>query len=151
MGLKEYQLAKDLVNNHSNDFVGSISESMVVLAEQALNVTFPPSYRQFLLDFGCGVMESFGVYGLGPEDLYIQSVYNTVWLTIYERKSMELNPAYIIIGSVGDGSYYALDTRIKNDDGENPVMVVSVEYAVEEEASDFGTYFLNEVKHALES
>lgn len=148
MGIKDYYIAKELIEGLDSDFSGEKPESLVVLAENTLGLKFPPSYRQFLLDFGCGGIDDFDfeVYGIVNDNFVKSTIPNGIWLTLQERKDINLDPTYIIIGDVGDGSYYTLDTRIKDADGENPVVIISVEYAKETIASSFGTYLLNEIR-----
>jgi len=57
-----------------------------------------------------------------------------------------LDPAYVIVGDGGDGTYYALDTRKSDATGENPLMRLSVDgKQAEQAAGSFGSYLLNAV------
>lgn len=75
------------------------------------------------------------------------TVPNGIWLTLNERSSIELDPAYVLIGDGGDGTYYALDTRYVDAAGENPVVRLSVDAKQSKKVTDsFGSCLLNVVR-----
>src|SRR5690606_21827122 len=101
MSMQDYQAAKSLIENNDGDFSGPKPEGIVVSAEQALNLTFPPSYRHFLLDLGCGSIGGLEIYGVIDEEFEDSGVPDGIWLTLKMREGAGLNPAYILIGDVG--------------------------------------------------
>jgi hypothetical protein len=147
VSLRDYQIAKSLIEEAGGDFDGPKSEDLIAAAEQALELGFPPSYRQFLLDLGCGDVNGLEVYGLIDHRFEKSSVPNGIWLTLNERRNIQLDHAYILIGDGGDGCYLALDTRNADGSGENPVVRLSVDGEESESvAMSFGAYLLNAVK-----
>lgn len=147
MSLLNYKMAKSLIEEAGGDFEGPKSESLIAAAEQALEVKFPPSYRQFLLEMGCGDVNGLEIYGVINDKFEGSSVPNGIWLTLSERRSIGLNHAYILIGEGGDGNYYAIDTRNTDVFGENPVVSLSVDgRKFEPLAASFGEYLLHAVQ-----
>lgn len=151
MSMQNFERVRELIEeNGGGDFEGAKPESLVAKAEAALGVKFPPSYRQFLLDFGCGGINGVEVFGLINDNFEKSTVPNGIWLTLNERRSIGLDPAYVIIGDGGDGTYYALDARQVDSYGESPVMRLSVDGKQSEKvANDFGSYLLNAVTETL--
>ena len=108
---------------------------------------FPPSYRQFLLELGCGDVAGFEVYGLVDEDFVDSAVPDAIWLTLEERRSSGLDPRYVVIGALGDGTYDCLDTAHVDAAGEAPVVQLSADFEDPVKLADsFGEYFLTEVE-----
>lgn len=151
MSMQAFEKARELIEEiGGGDFDGAKPESLVAKAETALGVKFPPSYRQFLLDFGCGDINGVEVYGLINDNFEKSTVPNGIWLTLNERHSINLDPAYVIVGDGGDGTYYALDTGQADSYGESPVMRLSLDGKQSKKvANDFGSYFLNAVSATL--
>jgi hypothetical protein len=150
MSLQDYQTAKSLIEEAGGDFEGEKSEALIVAAEQALEVKFPPSYRQFLLEMGCGDVNGLEIYGVINDKFEGSSVPNGIWLTLNERRSAGLNHAYILIGEGGDGTYYAIDTCRSGESGENPVIRISLDGSESEPVADsFGAYLLGAVNEVV--
>jgi hypothetical protein len=150
MSLQDYQTAKSLIEETGGDFEGPKPEALVASAEQALGLKFPPSYRLFLLELGCGDLNGLEFYGVINEKFEGSSVPNGIWLTLNERQSIGLDHAYILIGDGGDGTYYAIDTRSVDETGESPVMRLSVDGTqAKPVASSFGAYLLEAVQSVV--
>ncbi len=151
MSLERYRKARELIASAGQgDFEGPKPESLVARAEAALGLTFPPSYRQFLLDLGSGDVAGFEVYGLVDEDFVDSAVPDAIWLTLEERESNGLDPRFIIIGALGDGTYDCLDTAHLDASREAPVVQLSADFEDPVKLADsFGEYFLAEVESAL--
>jgi len=151
MSLPKYRRARELIATAgAGDFEGPKPESLVARAEAALGVTFPPSYRAFLRELGCGSVAGFEVYGVVDEDFVHSAVPDAVWITLEERRNNGLDPRFIIIGALGDGSYDCLDTAHLDREGEAPVVQVSAEGDDPVRLADsFGEYFLAEVTDAI--
>jgi hypothetical protein len=147
MSIQNYEKAKDLIDQSGGgDFEGAKPEALVSKAEAVLGLKFPPSYRRFLLELGCGDINGVEVFGLINDNFEKSTVPNGIWLTLNERGSINLDPAYVIVGEGGDGTYYALDSRQTDAFGENPVVRLSVDGAQSEQvAKSFGEYLLNAV------
>jgi antitoxin YobK len=151
MSMEKFAEAKALVEDSGiGDFEGPKSESLVSKAELALNLIFPPSYRQFLLQMGCGAIGGFEIFGLIDENFQRSSVPNGIWVTINGRRSFGLEPAFLIIGEGGDGTYCALDSRFVDASGEVPVVRLSANGKFEGKVADtFGEFFLEGVKRSI--
>lgn len=147
MSIQKYEQARELIDAAGGgDFAGMKPEALVVKAETALGLKFPPSYRRFLLEMGCGNIYSLEIYGLINDVFEKSSIPNGIWLTLDERRTIGLHPAYVIIGDVGDGAVYGIDTREVGTDGEAPIVMLSVDRTQSERIADsFGDYFLEAV------
>lgn len=148
MSVQKYQQARELIESlGSGSFEGSKSESLVAQAEAALGLVFPPSYRRFLLEMGCGDINGVEILGLIDNNFEISSVPNGIWLTLNERRTIGLDPAYVLIREGGDGSYYALDTGRRDDMGESPVVLLSIDGKQSIKiANSFGDHFLDVIR-----
>jgi antitoxin YobK len=148
MSIQKYRQARDLIEGAGGgDFEGAKPESLVTRAEAALGLTFPRSYRRFVLELGCGDINGLEVFGLIDDNFENSAVPNGIWLTLNERRAIGLDPAFVIVGEAGDGTYYALDTRRVDSAGEAPVVRLSVDGKQSEEVADsFGDYFLQAVR-----
>jgi hypothetical protein len=151
MSLAKYRKARELIADAGvGDFEGPKPEALVARAEAALGLVFPPSYRQFLLELGCGDVAGFEVYGVVDEDFTESAVPDAIWLTLEERQSAGLDPRFVVIGALGDGTYDCLDTAHVDAAGEAPVVQLSADFEDPVKLADsFGEYFLTEVESAL--
>lgn len=138
------------------DLDGEKPSSLIHLAEVALSITFPPSYKEFLLNFGCGDISGQEFYGLITDDFINSGIPDAVWITMRERSDSHLPSKLIIVGARGDGPYYVLDCRYPDRDGECPVILwwpgasrLDYTESYETVASDFGTFFLDKIKSLL--
>lgn len=152
MSIQKYEQARELIETAGGgDFEGAKSEELVAKAEAALGMTFPPSYRRFLLQMGCGDINGLEVFGLINDNFEKSTVPNGIWLTLNQRRAIGLDHGYVIIGDGGDGTYYALDTRHVDAAGETPVVRLSVDGRYSEPVADsFGSYLLEAVKNVVE-
>ena len=92
---------------HDLYFSGAVSEEEVVAAEQGLQLGFPADYREFLLRWGCGNIDSVEIFGLGVEPVGVPSV---IWLTTRLRDKYGLPDHVGPIEDLGDGAYAVLTT-----------------------------------------
>jgi len=150
MSLEKYRRAREMIAKAGGgDFVGPKPEPLVARAEVALGRRFPPSYRQFLLDLGAGDIGGFEVYGIIDENFDDARVPDAIALTLEARRS-GLDPRYVLIGTLGDGSHDCLDTGHPSVTGEVPVVQLSSEFEDPVTLADsFGEYLLFEVEDAL--
>lgn len=147
MSMADYERAKAIIvaNSAKADFVGPRPRQLIRKAEAALGVRFPPTYRQFLLDFGAGNFRSAEFYGVIDESWNESSVPDGVWCTLSEREQVGLPSNLVIVGDTGMGEFYVVDADDKN----GPVWIVCPGAdltAREWVASDFGEFFLQQVK-----
>jgi hypothetical protein len=117
-------------------FLGVRSETLVSRAEAALGVTFPASYWAFLLALGRGSFAGEEFYGIADED-FTPIVSEAIGLTLKDRQQWDMPRHFVIIGALGGGTMYALDTsRMLGD--ECPMVSMYLGEAPSYEASDFG-------------
>lgn len=149
MGMTEYKLARTMISARQSKatFAGSRSEQIIAKAESVLGVKYPTIFRQFLHDYGAGNFGQAEFYGIIDEDWVDSSVPDGVWYTLNERMQSQLPKELIVIGVTGTGELYVIDAR----EASGPVDVVDpgVGYASRERiASDFGTFFWQQVQQA---
>jgi hypothetical protein len=151
MSMQNYESALKLIEEAGGgDFEGAKSELLVSKAEAALGLIFPPTYRRFLLEKGCGDICGVEVFGLVNDNFESSSVPNGIWLTLNERRSMALSPTLVLVGECGDGTYLAIDTERCDSNGESPVVHLSIDgRSYKPVASSFGDFLLEEVTSAL--
>lgn len=139
-------------NKERSDFEALDDDKLIIEAEKKLGVSFPPSYRSFLLNYGCGGVGSSEIYGIIKSNPYGFGVPNAIWLTLDEREKWNLPHQFIIIGDTGDGDWYVLDSSKPNKDGEYPVVICYYDgdnYHTEKIHEDFGEFLLAETQFAL--
>ncbi|TXD83453.1 SMI1/KNR4 family protein [Subsaximicrobium wynnwilliamsii] len=117
------RVLKIIENNiEESDFVGKIKVDIVKKTENILGLKFPKSYRMFIENYGCGDIFGIEIFGIISDPITdVQTIPNVLWIT-NEFKNKGLPKGYIIISETGDdGSYYTINTNIKNDCDENPI------------------------------
>ena len=135
---------------------GEKNETLIAAGEKALGLIFPPSYRKFLREIGSGGIGGVEIYGLvkNAESDYFQSgIPNGIWLTLNERKQTSLPHRFIIIGSTGDGYWYALDSSQPDKDEEYPVGICGFgenNEGFEKTNNNFAEYLFEQITLALE-
>ena len=148
--MADYEKAKAIIeaNSDNADFVGPRSEALVRAAEAALGVTFPPTYRRFVLEYGAGNFGSAEFYGVIHNNFPKSSVPDGIWHTLTDRQGAGLPHELIVVGDTGSGELYCLDLS-----REGAVVIVDpgADASVREPAApDFGTFFLEQVRHVTE-
>ena len=137
-------------------------EELIQKIEATLDLSFPPSYYQFLKKYGC--VDFFGdeYYGIWKKDADGTSGSEVISMTLDYRKQYQLPKKYIIVGNSGYGPKDAIDTSKPDEHGECPVVMVDINdedpvtkekewYEMEQMAPDFGTYLYNQSKAALQN
>lgn len=110
------QKAFDFIReSEDSDFEGEKSEELVRKAETFLGLQFPLEYRKFLLEFGCGDINGFEIFGLINDKFETNSVPDAIAVTAKERKLSALEDSLIIIGDSPE-YYYALDLGRKDNE-----------------------------------
>ena len=103
---------------------GPVSEAQITAAEEALNVTFPPSYRTFLRTFGglaipphLGIVHDFmGVMEEAASDV--------VQRTLTARVERNLAENLVVVGlGAQSQEWFCLDVSRENAAGEYPVVM----------------------------
>jgi len=149
MSMLDYESARSYIDRLGGDFEGTKSEYLVLAAEEALGLHFPPTYRQFLHEFGCGDVNGIEIYGIIDNEFEDAGIPDAIWLTLELRRSVGLDLNYVAFSEQGDGSYYVLDTGTSDEEGENPVILVSVDGEVMETLfPSFGAWLLSELEES---
>lgn len=149
MPIEDLQKAFDLIEaSDAAYFAGAKDEALITLAEKALGVTFPPSYRAFLSRFGCGNVGGFEVYGVVDGNFEDSEVPDGIWLTLAERKA-GLPAHLVIVSETGYGPQLCIDVSRTDTDLENPVVMVGVGGDMEDIYRDFGEFLLREIELEL--
>ncbi len=113
-------------------FAGGVPFEEIWVTEQELEVTFPDSYRDFLLKYGCGTFGGSLVYGLGVPSDTSPSV---VWATNLMRDSDDFFPADLVpVQGGAEGDVLCLATSRLDEDKECPVVQWIPEMSFEEQA-----------------
>lgn len=154
MGLHEYAEAKRLMQHYPDwmHFVGPGDPDAIRLAEIALGLRFPPSYRQFLLDYALGFFGAKSFSGVKDANFEVGSSSNTVWETLSCRRDYNLptNLVYIQNGILDEDFFLQI-----NGEGESPVVSYNVGLGLDPNqtpvviAPDFGTFFLDTIKEQI--
>ena len=154
-----YNQVNNIIQNNRDVFdfeIEGIEVDKVAKAEDALEIKMPPSYREFLLHYGNGGVGFLEIYGLtknSSDDFSVGKIPNGIWLTLNERKQSGLPHRFIIIGSTGDGYWYALDSSQPDKDGEYPVGICGFgenNEGFEKTNDNFAEYLFEQVTLALE-
>jgi hypothetical protein len=109
------------LREHENtcQIAGPVSESAITAAEEALGVTFPPSYRTFLRTFGgiaipphLGIVHDF----VGSSDV--------VKRTLEARVERKLADHLVVVGLGAESQeWFCLDVSRETSEGEYPVLM----------------------------
>jgi hypothetical protein len=112
------------------EITGPVPEAAISAAEEALGVTFPPSYRTFLQTFGgiaipihLGVVHQFvGVAPVGGEAAAPQD--DVVRRTLAARDERKLAEHLVVVGLGAEyQEWFCLDTSRPRSNGEYPVLL----------------------------
>lgn len=147
MTMETYVAAAELLRSDSRaDFVGARERSLIDAAERRLDFRFPPTYRRFLLEFGCGNIGGQEIYGLIDEPIERGPIPNAVWLNL-QRRARGWKPSLFVIHESGDGTSHALSLEHTGPHGEASVWLLSVSgESIEKVADDFGDFLLSLVQ-----
>jgi len=129
------------------DFVGPRSEELVKSAEAALGLTFSPTYRRFLLEFGAGAFGSQEIYGVLGDNFRSSGVPDGIWFTLLEREQAGLPRHLVIVYDMGDGEWLCLNRSIKDSSDESPITAFQPGFSAEAQSNEvvsenFGSFLL---------
>ena len=107
------------LNKFDTDFVGEQLNENLVAAESAIGQNFPPSYRKFVAEYGCGAIDSEEIIGLGgPDHLSILKL-----KAVFESRSKKM-PNYLLpIRADGFGNYDCIDLRKPTENDEYEIVL----------------------------
>ena len=153
--MRDYEEALAFIEEHLDDAdFEAQPEERVARAEQELGLTFPPSYRRFLIEFGAGGVGGEEIYGLINDDFEDARPPQAIGLTRELRRDGQVADALVVIYNLGQGSYFAIDTGSAGPGDEAPVVAFTpgVHMAGDElevVASDFGAFFLETMRASI--
>jgi antitoxin YobK len=153
MSYADFQAACAEIDASSEaDFSGPKSDELVASAEAAIGFKFPPTYRDFLLRYGCGDIHGHEFYGITHGDFQNSGIPNAIWLALADRKEWQFPHHLLAVYEPGDGSKSCLDFTQRREDGECPVVIwhplSEAGDRLEVEAEDFGQLLLTKIKEA---
>jgi len=115
-----HDLIRELEGFDEREFFGPVREQEVIHAEEELGCSFPPEYRQFLLELGAGSVSSESFVGLGgPKYL------DVVWMTRTLRQKSTKHPfpsQFLPLRTDGFGNYDCIDTSQPTTKGEYAIV-----------------------------
>lgn len=156
MSLDDLHAALELVGRQGDGahFVGERPPEFIAKAEEALGLTFPPSYRAFVSELGAGDVTGQEFYGVTEDRFEAATIPNGIWLTLQEREDCGLPETIVIVSETGDGAYYALDLEAAGQDGEAPVVLWRPHVSQPDDdrepvARSFGEFFRRQIEAAL--
>lgn len=154
MGMPDLETALQLVEQHPGEcfFVGPRDEALLAAAEDALGLVFPPTYRAFLSRLGAGNVGAEEIYGVIDKDFTDSGVPDGIWMTLRARREWGLPIGMVVVYFDGGTDYFVLDTA---DGAEARVRrwrpgVSKPGDDLSEVAPDFGSFFLDITRRALE-
>ena len=156
MSLKNYQQAVQIINTDKDrsDFVGPRTDKLILRAEEVTGFKFTGMYRDFLKNYGAGSFGSEEIYGIIDDNFENSSIPNAIWVTITERRKINLPANLLIIYNTTAGEYYCLDFGKLNNDKEPKVVSFYPGFDLELQkyeiiADDFGDFLLDTINIEL--
>jgi hypothetical protein len=149
--MDDYERAVVLLDEHGEpvEFAGPRPQELIDLAERAVDIEFPPTYRRFLSEYGAGSIGGTEIYGVIDGDFENSSIPDAVWHNLTLRRDGH-DEVLFSFHAVGDGEEFCLDSSRVRPDGEMPVVGI---YAGSNErrdiAPDFGSTFLMLIREEL--
>ena len=116
-------------NENPCQITGPVPESQISAAEEALGVTFPPSYRTFLRTFGgiafpphLGIVHDF--VGVQPAPEGTDATVDVVNRTLAARAERKLADHLVVVGMGAQyQEWFCLDVSRSQPNGEYPVLM----------------------------
>lgn len=112
-------------NDHPMRIAGPVADSAITAAEEALDCTFPPSYREFLKTWGgialpqhLGIVHDF--VGIAPTD----ADGDVVQRTLRAREERKLGENLVVVGMGAQyQEWFCIDTSRQHGNGECPIFL----------------------------
>lgn len=157
MPIEQYKKAVQLMLEKQSDdgprlIIGKgVSEAKIAWLEKRLGIRIPALLRHYFQEFGYLSFGGTEFYGLWENN--IES--DIVNITINLREKTHLSNSILPIYSDSAAAYrYGLNLAQKDENGESPVIVFYVGYAIEDYkpevvAEDFGTFLLHLVEDEI--
>jgi hypothetical protein len=112
-------------NENPVQIAGPVSESQITAAEEALGVTFPPSYRTFLRTFGgLAIPSHLGIVHDFMGVVQDEPTHDVVQRTLAARIERKLAEHLVVVGMGAQcQEWFCLDVSRENAAGEYPVVM----------------------------
>jgi hypothetical protein len=137
----------------SGELSGGVDEDFIRQAELELGTRFPPSYREFLTQYGAAVCTGLDVAGLFTSSNNDAPPLwsNVVKSTIQRRKASRglLPHEYLFIGDDGGDYSFFLDTSRAHGSGECPVIALGPGVDASIVADDFEDFLRRSLSGTL--
>ncbi|MFJ2407214.1 SMI1/KNR4 family protein [Streptomyces xanthochromogenes] len=137
-------------NEDEANHLGACDSRLIEAAEHAMGLTFPPSYRRFVEEFGSLDIAAEDFLGVYKTPAGGDTLWGSSRETLDARDSgmpLEL----IAVQQDGMGGIYVLDSSSPDSDGEYPVMIWEPwRTSMEFQGNSFGEFALSAVLRALE-
>lgn len=125
----------------------TVTQEMIEQYEQALNLRFPHSFRQYLLQYGNLYFYHCQIFGITsnindqlPNVIFAQRIYQKIGL---------IKDKMIPLSTSADGSLYAIDTAITDKTGENPVIKINEDGKAKIAFDNFSEFLIKLFKDTL--
>lgn len=103
---------------------GGQSAEMVSAAEARLGIKFPPSFREYLLEWGNLSFDGCEYYGLTRNaDFDNAGVPNCIWFTLRKRLTVDLPHNLIVFRNDNDEEYMCINTDDELEGDERRVVI----------------------------
>ncbi len=143
-----FQIIEDNINDAN--FCGPIALNNIMLAEEILGVNFPKSYTMFLEKYGAGDIIGIELFGIIKDPTTDgQMIPNGIWLTLNLREELSLPKEFIVVSETGYGSYYVIDTSLKDDSFESPVYTWDIGNKKEKISDSFGEFLFSLLEESI--
>ncbi|HEU6441751.1 MAG TPA: SMI1/KNR4 family protein, partial [Microvirga sp.] len=109
---------KEIEESGEGDFSGPRSEEAVADAEKLIGHRFPPTYRDFVLCYGCGDIRGREFYGITRSAVDDTGIPSSIWRTLNQRRERSFPHHLLVVYELGDGSLSCLDFSQRRADGE---------------------------------
>lgn len=126
-------------------FMGGVSEEVIRLVEQKLDVTFPVSYKLFLEKYGSGGIDGMTYWGTESNSDDIEQ--HTVVVITNKYREKGLPDSLVVFEDLGE-YVVCLETSKMDENGECPVVTWSYHDndGIAFCEDNFYTYFLNQIE-----
>jgi hypothetical protein len=133
-------------------FAGPQGDDAIRKAENALRVSLPPSYVQFLRHYGAGGVSAALLSGIHDNDISLGDRGNVCADTVRNRSSIGLAEHYVVIYNPDDERVWCLDCARRESNGECPVVAIDVfgRKKPRDLAQDFAAFFLKHLESHAE-
>lgn len=102
---------------------GPVDKNKIDLAEKALGVTFPPSYKKYLEEFGAIEIDNYSIAGLTQRD--VGELGDVVAFTRYAREEFGLPSQYVALDFKDGDDFLCIDTSQKDASSESPIVLIN--------------------------